>query len=125
MASAQSANQAQAHAQQPLAQPGPVPMGQMQPVPQQYRRYSPTTMAETNAFAMISIILAFLQPIAGIVFGHIALGQIKRNGDSGRGLALAGVIISYILVSFVIIFVILYITLILAVIATAASSVRA
>jgi multisubunit Na+/H+ antiporter MnhB subunit len=29
--------------------------------------------------------------ILGIVFGVIALGQIKRTGEEGRGLALAGI----------------------------------
>ncbi|MGV8875189.1 MAG: DUF4190 domain-containing protein, partial [Rhodococcus sp. (in: high G+C Gram-positive bacteria)] len=32
----------------------------------------------------------------GIIFGHISLSQIKRTGEQGRGLALAGLIIGYI-----------------------------
>ena len=55
----------------------------------------PTTLAHTNTFALLAIILAFLSPIAGIVFGHLALGQIKRNGDTGRGIALTGLILGY------------------------------
>ena len=72
----------------------------------------PTTMAATNAFAVVSVILAFVQPIAGIVFGHIALSQIKRNGDSGRGLALTGLILGYAYFAFIFLFVILYISVI-------------
>lgn len=82
-------------------------------------------MAHTNTFAALSIIMVFIQPIVGIIFGHIALSQIKRNGDSGRGLALTSVIIGYIAASLIIIFVLLYITLIFALIASAASSIQA
>ena len=31
----------------------------------------------------------------GIAFGHVALRQIKRTGDDGRGLAVAGLVIGY------------------------------
>jgi hypothetical protein len=33
--------------------------------------------------------------IVGIVFGHLARSRIKRSGDAGAGLALAGLIIGY------------------------------
>lgn len=68
-----------------------------------------TTLAATNAFALVSIVLAFLSPIAAIVFGHLALGQIKRNGDAGRGLALTGTIIGYASLAMVVLFFIFYI----------------
>lgn len=81
----------------------------------------PTTMAYTNTFALVAVILAFIQPIAGIVFGHIALGQIKRNGDSGRGLALTGLTLGYIYLAFIVMFVIFYVSMIMLVIGTAGS----
>jgi hypothetical protein len=31
-----------------------------------------------------------------VIFGHIAIGQIKKTGEGGRGLAIAGLIIGYI-----------------------------
>ena len=40
---------------------------------------------------------ASLVPLGGIITGHIALGQIKRTGEGGHGLALAGTIIGYVL----------------------------
>lgn len=61
-----------------------------------------TTFKDTNTFAVVSVILAFIAPIAAIVFGHISLGQIKRNGDEGRGLALTGLIIGYVAVLFMV-----------------------
>ena len=48
----------------------------------------------TNTLAIISLVGAFICTPAGLVCGIIALNQIKRTGEQGRGLALAGVIIS-------------------------------
>ena len=45
--------------------------------------------------AIISLVSAFFVSLAAIITGHIALGQIKRSGESGRGLALAGLILGY------------------------------
>lgn len=36
-----------------------------------------------------------LGAIAGVILGHISLGQIKRTGEAGRGMALAGVIVGW------------------------------
>ncbi|MFC7643406.1 DUF4190 domain-containing protein [Streptosporangium lutulentum] len=33
--------------------------------------------------------------IVGAVLGHISLGQIKRSGEEGRGMAVAGLVLSY------------------------------
>lgn len=100
----------QPHPQQPNQQPHYAPPAL--PAPQ------PTTLAQTNTFALISMLLAFFQPIAGIVFGHMALSQIKRNGDAGRGLALTGLIISYVIAALTIFLVIAYISVIFVAIAT-------
>ncbi|HZJ26355.1 MAG TPA: DUF4190 domain-containing protein [Acidimicrobiia bacterium] len=59
---------------------------------------------KTEPFAIVSLavalggILICLFPVTGIlavVFGHVALGRIKRTGMKGRGMALAGVIVGY------------------------------
>lgn len=50
---------------------------------------------------VIGSILSILAPISAIlavVFGHIALSQIKKRGGGGRGMALTGLIIGYILI---------------------------
>jgi hypothetical protein len=60
--------------------------------PQQAYAQRPTT----NVLAIISLISAFVFSAAAIVTGHIALSQIKRTGETGRGLAFAGLIIGYI-----------------------------
>ena len=37
----------------------------------------------TNTLAIVALILGILVPIGGIICGHIALGQIKRTGETG------------------------------------------
>jgi hypothetical protein len=38
--------------------------------------------------------------VVGVITGHIALRQIARTGERGRGMALAGVIIGWISIGF-------------------------
>lgn len=60
----------------------------------------------TNPLAIASLVLslaAFLtsiSAIAGVITGHIALSQIKRTGEGGRGLAIAGLVIGYVASAF-------------------------
>jgi len=58
--------------------------------------------AQTNRLAVASLVCAlavFVLPlptsILAIVFGHIARGQIRRTGEKGDGLALAGLILGW------------------------------
>ena len=68
-----------------------------------------TGPGHTNSAAIISLITAIIAPIGhciavggfalivtSLATGHMALSQIKRTGEDGRGLALAGLIISYV-----------------------------
>lgn len=83
-------------AQQPQAQQAQVYRAPYQQSrPPQRAASSATTLSATNTFAFLAIIFAFSVPLAGIIFGHMGLSQIKRNGDAGRGIALTGLIISY------------------------------
>jgi hypothetical protein len=68
----------------------------------------------TNTLAIIALILGIVVPIGGIITGHIALGQIKRTGEAGHGLALAGTIVGYALTVLGIIVTIAWIALIAA-----------
>jgi len=47
----------------------------------------------TNSWAIAAFVCGILLPPLGIVFGFIALNDIKKKGERGRGLALAGIII--------------------------------
>jgi hypothetical protein len=52
-------------------------------------------IARTNPLAIASLVLAFFVPVAPIVLGHLALGQIARSGEQGRGFAVAGLVLGY------------------------------
>jgi hypothetical protein len=80
----------------PYAQPTPTPYGAPAYAAPAGYGYAP----KTNTLAIVSLILAFFVSVAGVVCGHIALSQIKRTGEGGRGLALAGVIVGYVITGF-------------------------
>jgi len=61
-----------------------------------------TPVAGTNGFAIASLACGIAQFVFGplatipaIVFGHVARGQIKRTGEQGAGLALAGLVLGW------------------------------
>jgi peptidyl-prolyl cis-trans isomerase B (cyclophilin B) len=56
--------------------------------------YSPNDR-RTNPLAIVSLVAAFVVSLAAVITGHIALHQIKRSGDKGRGLAIAGTVLGY------------------------------
>ncbi|MGC4804574.1 DUF4190 domain-containing protein [Micromonospora sp. DT233] len=49
----------------------------------------------TNILAVLSLVFAFLFPLAGIVLGHLAKRQIRRTGEEGDQLATWGLILGY------------------------------
>lgn len=74
--------------------------------------YAPQPQAQTNVLAIITIIAAFVVPIAGIITGHISLKQIKQTGEQGEGMAKAGLIISYVFTGIGVLIVLAYIAFI-------------
>jgi len=68
----------------------------------------------TNTLAVASLVCAFVFAPLGIAFGHISLSQIKKNGEGGRGLAIAGLIISYLFTAFMILVLVLTVVFIVA-----------
>ncbi len=61
-----------------------------------------TPVVKTNGFAIASLACGLAQFLFGplatvpaIVFGHMARGQIKRTGEQGAGLALAGLVLGW------------------------------
>ncbi|UTT61404.1 DUF4190 domain-containing protein [Microcella humidisoli] len=67
----------------PPAQPAPTPYA------------SAPTGAKTNTLAIVSLVLAFFISLGAVICGHIALSQIKKTGENGRGLAIAGLVLGY------------------------------
>jgi hypothetical protein len=77
--------------------------GPQQPYPPYqgpYPAYPPTP--PTNGLAIASLVCGIgafvigLSFIPAIICGHIARGQIRRTGEQGGGLALAGLILGYV-----------------------------
>ncbi len=75
--------------------------------PQRYGEYPPPGMygygypngypppPKTNTLAIASLVCSFLFAPLGILFGHMSLSEIKKTGEEGRGLAIAGLVIGY------------------------------
>ena len=102
-------------ASQPVQPPAPGPApdyGQPapaygQPAPaygQPAPGYGQPAGPKTNTLAIISLVASIagivilwgIGSIAGVICGHISLSQIKKTGEQGRGMAVAGLIVGYI-----------------------------
>lgn len=64
--------------------------------------YGPPPSRSPNGMSIAALIMGIaglffcgLTSIVGVVLGHISLGQIKRTGEEGRGMAIAGLVLSY------------------------------
>lgn len=64
--------------------------------------YAAPAPRSTNGVAIAALVLGCLQffvwiisGIPAIICGHIALSQIRRTGQEGRGMAMAGLILGY------------------------------
>lgn len=82
--------------QTPPGAPGygyPPPQPPQMPPPYFYPGYQPR---RTNGLAIASLVcgicgfLYVIPAILGIIFGAVAVRQIKRDGTEGRGMAIAG-----------------------------------
>ena len=90
----------------------PPPYGAYPPPPQgaypgyygypQYPQPQPT-----NTLAIVSLVCAFLFAPLGIIFGHMSMSQIKKTGEEGRGLAIAGLVVGYMITILTIVVVVL------------------
>ena len=49
----------------------------------------------TNTLSIVSLVTGFFCSIAAVITGHLALNQIRRTGETGRGLAIAGLVLGY------------------------------
>jgi Domain of unknown function (DUF4190) len=90
----------------PAAQPAPA-YGEPGAAPaygQTAPAYGQPTGAKTNTLAIISLVASIagivilwgIGSIAGVICGHISLSQIKKTGEQGHGMAVAGLIVGYI-----------------------------
>ncbi len=78
---------------------------------------------QTNGMAIASLVLGIVSlacsqcitAIPGVIFGHIALKQIRESGgaQTGRGLAIAGLVTGYVSLGIVVAVVIVYAVIVL------------
>ena len=68
---------------------GPTPQYQAHPGYEQFPQQQ-----KTNTMAILGLVFAFVFTPLGLVFSAIGLSQIKNRREGGRGLALAGLILS-------------------------------
>ena len=61
------------------------------------------TVEHTNTLAIVGFVLVWFTVIGGIVCGHVALSQIRRTGERGRGLAVAALVIGYVLLGLILV----------------------
>ena len=55
---------------------------------------------KTNLLGILTLVFGILGfGIVPVITGHIALSQIKKTGEEGRGLTLAGLILGYVTVA--------------------------
>lgn len=97
--------------QPPMYDQPPAAYGYAQP--NAYPGYPPAA-ATTSGMAIASLVLSLLGwvllpligAVLGVIFGHMALGEIKRSNGAveGQGLAMAGLIIGYIQIAAVLLF---------------------
>jgi hypothetical protein len=88
--------------------PPPAPGGYGYPPPGS--GYLPPQSVGTNGMAIASLVcslfgwICVIGPILGLIFGFIALGQIKQTGQGGRGMAIAGVVIGGLIIGLSLVF---------------------
>jgi len=104
----------QQYAQQQYPQPGApgADYGQQPGYPQAPQYGAPAR--PTEGLAIAGLITAIFFWPAGLIISPIALSKIKKNGNNGRGLAIAGIIVSAVLGLFSIISIIISIISIVA-----------
>ena len=93
----------------PPAPPAPPPYQ----YPQPYPAYQPAPV--TNGLAVASLVASFFWVLwfgsfLAVIFGHVALSQIKQSGgrQTGYGIAIAGLVLGYIELAFLALWLIVY-----------------
>jgi hypothetical protein len=92
--------------EQPPSYPPPPPGGYgYPPPPLGGYGYPPPQGVGTNGMAIASLVcslfgwLCIIGPILGLIFGILALNQIKQTGQGGRGMAIAGIVIGALVIA--------------------------
>jgi Domain of unknown function (DUF4190) len=88
--------------QHPAAPEPDVPVGAQggfPPPPPEAWGGGPAEAAGTNTMAVLGLVFAFVFPVLGVVFSVVGLVQTRRRGQAGRRLAVAGLVVSMVLLA--------------------------
>ncbi len=80
----------------PPVTPAAPPGGQWRPTHQHLRPQGPTNGLAIASMVLGALWLWSLGSVLALVLGYVAKRQIDQRGESGRGLALAGIILGWI-----------------------------
>jgi hypothetical protein len=95
--------------------PGYPPPGQPYGYPYPYPPYAYAPQPSTNTMAILALVFAFLFAPLGLAFGIVGLKQIKRTGEAGHGLALAGLICGAVFTAIYVVYIVVIIVFLSAV----------
>jgi hypothetical protein len=63
----------------------------------------------TSGLAITALVLGILGgAILAVIFGHVALSDIRKTGKEGRGMAVAGLVLGYIETAFWVLIIVLF-----------------
>lgn len=72
----------------------PADSSQAQAAPAAQSAAAPVDPQKTNTMAILALVFAFLIPLVGFILAIVAMSKIKKTNEGGKGLAVAGLIIS-------------------------------
>jgi Domain of unknown function (DUF4190) len=71
---------------------------------------NPVRQGQTNTLSILALVFGLLgSGVVAVVLGHIARTQIRRSGEGGAGMALAGLILGYVAIAVYVVFIVAYI----------------
>jgi hypothetical protein len=87
----------------PLQQPGPRPGHLAPPPPDDAAPHPTNSLAQLALMCSLGGLITGVTAIAGVICGHLALRQIRRTGERGRGQAIGGIALGYAVVVVVVV----------------------
>lgn len=82
--------------------------------PYQAQQYQPPRESESNGYAIAGLICAFFIPILGLIFSCMGLNRSKKMNGEGKGVSIAGIVISVLAIVLIVVVVIIYVAVIVA-----------
>ena len=104
----------------PAYQPTPTTPAPYLPAPYTISGVAYVYAPRINPLAVASLVLSlaglfFIIPaVPGVILGHVALSQIAKRGERGKGLGIAGIAVGYALIGFWLLYIVLVVVMVVA-----------